>query len=127
MVFSLKTLACLQHRLLVLQNAFLMTVVRLASMPGRHLAFKKVTAAYTHGNRHDAFCIVHVTSTQKNQRVCVFHVSHYVMQVHLVSRGDEKTSDKLPNVSYPRHYGATKYETKIKYPNMKVGKLFCMK
>lgn len=78
MVFSLKTLACLQHRLLVLQNAFLMTVVRLASMLGRHLAFKKVTAAYTHGNRHDAFCIVHVMSTHKSLGIngCAFFMCH---------------------------------------------------
>lgn len=58
------------------------------------------------------------------QRACVFHVPQYVMQVHLVSCGAKKTSSKLPNASYPRHYGVTKVETKIKYLNMKVGNLF---
>lgn len=54
--------ACLTERL---SHAVVCIV---ASMPGRHLTFKKVTAAYTRGNQHAGFRIVHVMSTELSER-----------------------------------------------------------
>lgn len=42
-----------------------MTVVRLASLSARHLAFKKVTAACARGNQHMGFRIAHNVSTEQ--------------------------------------------------------------